>query len=1067
MKPIRLEMTAFGSYARLTVVDFQKLEHCLYLITGDTGAGKTTIFDGIMFALYGEASGKGEKKFRTFEMMHCDYVDKSVDTVIRLDFEHMGQSFTVERKLHFSKKRTGEEEYGKATPQAMLWEPGRDVLKKAEAVKARITELLGMNAEQFRKIVMLAQGEFRKFLDADSEEKNQILGELFDNSAYVRFQEIFDRARKKLMQRRREEGEEKIKSVMEAFLLPEDITEEEYEIYTAGHSGLEEALIRLAEKDKKEQERLEEQSKKCREEGNKLRETLGKAEEQNRKLEELTGKRESFEELQKKRPDMERLTNLVDKTERAFHRVIPKQDQFEKAEKAYQDTREKIENLSARLQELEKVKKEKKELLEACERENAPVIERLGAAIAEIEADLPKYDDLETKAGALQKEKTEEEQARTKRKEAEEKKEETEKTLITLKEEIGKLDGIETTVERLRTVLDDATKNLNKLTAKGGIREQAEEIRGQEEELREKQILLQKLLAETEDLNSVYQATYHTFLEGQAGLLARELEQNLQEKQEAVCPVCRTVFHHTDTHCFAELVEGTPEQKDVDAARVVWEAKDKEREESSQEITERKSTIRGLKESVIRQLRELAPDCPEWDGLDRTSYLEELIKACKDRGKQAREEYEKAEKQREKLKDLREKLEETEEERKTCEAKIRECTASEQSRGEKRIGLEAALGELKKNLKYPDRESAQAQKESLLAEKSGRTEEIRKAQEVYDGIKAQHDAASGERRNCMDSLADFERKRDEAEENLRTEIETQGFQRMEEVHTLLQQAGETETEVEGWLRSKEAEIRKFENEMENLGSRIKELEKETKDQEKVDLEQLNGKIAERDRAYEEIQARLDSGKEQYKNHRSTADAVRDANQILRDTENTWKRLNSLADLAVGTNAEGGKLSFDRHVMGYVFREVLAMANRRLDIMSGGRYELIHERNAGRNNAKAGLEITVLDMTTGKRRSVSSLSGGESFFVSLALALGLSDVVQNHAGGKRLDALFIDEGFGTLDNDVLEQALTVLNQLTEGQRLVGIISHVEKLKESIPQQIQVKNSEKGSFLKIVI
>ena len=290
---------------------------------------------------------------------------------------------------------------------------------------------------------------------------------------------------------------------------------------------------------------------------------------------------------------------------------------------------------------------------------------------------------------------------------------------------------------------------------------------------------------------------------------------------------------------------------------------------------------------------------------------------------------------------------------------------------------------------------------------------------------------------------------------------------MEEVHTLLQQAGETDREVEDWLRLKKADIQKFENDMENVGGRIRELEIETKDLEKIDLERLNESIAACDKANREMQAGLDSGRERYRNHRSTADAVRDANQILRDTENTWKRLNSLADLAVGTNAEGGKLSFDRHVMGYVFREVLAMANRRLDIMSGGRYELIHERSAGRNNAKAGLEITVLDMTTGKRRSVSSLSGGESFFVSLALALGLSDVVQNHAGGKRLDALFIDEGFGTLDNDVLEQALTVLNQLTEGQRLVGVISHVEKLKESIPQQIQVRNSEKGSLLEIVI
>ena len=159
------------------------------------------------------------------------------------------------------------------------------------------------------------------------------------------------------------------------------------------------------------------------------------------------------------------------------------------------------------------------------------------------------------------------------------------------------------------------------------------------------------------------------------------------------------------------------------------------------------------------------------------------------------------------------------------------------------------------------------------------------------------------------------------------------------------------------------------------------------------------------------------------------------------------------------------LSFDRYVMGYVFREILEMANQRLDIISGGRYELIHEVNARRDNAIAGLEISVLDMATGKSRPSSSLSGGESFFVSLALALGLSDVVQNHAGGTQLDALFIDEGFGSLDNGTLDMALEALNQLTAGKCLVGIISHVGKLEENIPQKIRVKNSEQGSSLEI--
>ena len=138
-----------------------------------------------------------------------------------------------------------------------------------------------------------------------------------------------------------------------------------------------------------------------------------------------------------------------------------------------------------------------------------------------------------------------------------------------------------------------------------------------------------------------------------------------------------------------------------------------------------------------------------------------------------------------------------------------------------------------------------------------------------------------------------------------------------------------------------------------------------------------------------------------------------------------------------------------------------MANRRLDIMSGGRYELMHKVEASHRSAKAGLETEVLDTTIGKTRPSPMLSGGEGFYASLALALGLSDVVQNRAGGMNLDALFIDEGFGTLSPDVLDKALEVLNQLTEGNRLVGIISHVDKLDESIPQKIRVFKDDGGS------
>ena len=190
MRPLKLEMTAFGSYAAPTAVDFDRLENGLYLISGDTGAGKTTIFDGIVFALYGKASGKD----RTPEMMHSDLVEKSVPTEVRLRFSQGGKIYTVTRTVRFPKKRKGEGDYGDPQPSATLTGEDLAPLEGATKVSAACEELLGLNAEQFRKIVMLAQGEFRDFLKADSEKKNEILGKLFDSSSYVWYQRLLEGA---------------------------------------------------------------------------------------------------------------------------------------------------------------------------------------------------------------------------------------------------------------------------------------------------------------------------------------------------------------------------------------------------------------------------------------------------------------------------------------------------------------------------------------------------------------------------------------------------------------------------------------------------------------------------------------------------------------------------------------------------------------------------------------------------------------------------------------------------------------------------------------------------------
>ena len=1069
MKPVILEMTAFGSYAKPTTVDFQKWNHSLYLIAGDTGAGKTTIFDAIMVALYGVASGKGDHKARTFEMMHCDYVEKSTDTRVALSFLHMGKLYRVERTLHFKKKR-GTGEYEKTTPSAIFWEPDGQPLEKTEQVTERITKLLGMNAEQFRKIAMLAQGEFKKFLDADSEEKNKILGELFDSSAYVYFQDLFDAARKKLEQERREKGTEQIRRVMEDFLYPEDMGEEERAVLCAGHPALEETLCQLADRDGEEREALLQKEQEYGRQEKALHEKKGGAQERNRQLEELFQKEEAYNALQKKQAAMEALKEQVDKAERAFYKVKPKQAAAKKAAADYERALRETKETKERLEILVKDRENRKLAWEETGKKGEPLIAELAIRIDSLEKAIPRYEELEENRRGQQEQQRLVKEAAERRKFAEEKKNRLAQELRALKEGIKELEGADVRKERLAGSLDRARENLDKLISEQGLLAQTAAIRKKEECLQKEREILRETTCQAGQLEAAYHKLYQAFLSGQAGILAKNLEQELQEQGEAQCPVCKTAFQAGQVHSFAKGTEEIPEKSQVDEARRLFDEKDGERQEQSRKTAQLEAALGEEKAGVTARMRELAADCADWETLCREGYLEELENRYRQQEETAKEAFALAREQSKRLEALKEQAAEKETEEKDCAVAAEESREQEQAHRHAAEKKKAAAEALTKSLpcyeQCPDRESAARQRRIWEEEKKQWELRMEQALTVYTEADRKCEETGGILRAGTQALPKYAQEREEAAKIWREEMELAGFDSEEALQQALYPAGESDTAAQQWITAKRAQLTDYENALKNTKERITELRERTKGQEKTDLTKLDEDIKKQGERLEELQGKLRLCEKRYENHRLAAAAVKKANQALKDTEAAWIRLDDLANLANGSNAAGGRLSFDRYVMGYVFREVLEMANRRLAIMSGGRYELLHEMYARRGNAAAGLEVSVFDMTTGKSRPSQSLSGGESFFVSLALALGLSDVVQNHAGGRQLDALFIDEGFGTLDSDVLDRALAVLNRLTQGNRLVGIISHVARLEDSIPQQIRVKSGKNGSSIEIV-
>ena len=346
MRPVSLTMKAFGSFAKKTEVPFSDFARGLYLVVGETGAGKTTIFDAIVFALFGAASGTNRKP----DMMHSDYVEKSEDTEVCLVFDHNGKRYTVTRTIHFTKKRGTENEYGDGKLSADLILPEGRAVSGHAAVTRRCEELLGLNADQFRKIVMLAQGEFREFLAADSGKKSEILGKLFDSSAYVRYQTLLGSARAAL-DAKRKQYRESVDAVMRTtFRMPEE--EDDSFLYHASNPQLIDNLDRLIVRDTERATELAERKAAAQKAVDEINTRKGAAESNNQKLDELFAAREHDEKLNAQRGDMETLTEQCARAQKALHKVCPARDKNAAAAVAVERARAELAALRAKEAEL-------------------------------------------------------------------------------------------------------------------------------------------------------------------------------------------------------------------------------------------------------------------------------------------------------------------------------------------------------------------------------------------------------------------------------------------------------------------------------------------------------------------------------------------------------------------------------------------------------------------------------------------------------------------------------------------------------------------------------------------
>ena len=1047
MKPITLEMTAFGSYADKAVIRFSDFSQGLFLISGETGAGKTMIFDAIAFALYGRTSG-GEREAAD---MHCDLVSPSVDTAVRLVFEQNGREYTVVRTLHFSKKRGSEDEYGDAKQDAVLTEPDHVTVKGQEKVTDRCRELLGMDVEQFRKIVMLAQGEFREFLRANSDGKSEILGRLFDDSAFKRYRDLLNGAKDMLYARRRE-NQEKLKA-----LIDDGFPEEERIQYHPESPDFLEKLEQLVTDDGNRLAGLEKKKTAVRNELEKLNTERGAAEGVNHDLSELAKKKEMLEDLISREADMKALEKTAAAVGTVLHVVRPKIRARSNAEDALKNAGKDIENLEARLRECTGALAEAQKVT-AGDAAAKTRVDELKNEIHSLKEQLPRYEQLKEKTDAKTAAADAETAAREKREEAEKQQQALKDEQAETAKRLEELKDIDHLVKELAEKDDIARGALDTLNGKDGIKENILSVRADETRLNAETERLRELALKAAEAETAHHDLYQRFIAGQAGILADKLRGDIEAAGKAACPVCGTVHTEADEEHFAVMPEGTPDETKVRSAEGAYKQAEEERKQQETLVQGMKTALEGRKNDLLRKADPLFPGCT-WEQVSEDSFLEKAETDLKEKAADAGSAVKEAEKQQTERDNLVKKQEDSRTALEKLVVGIDELRQEENRQHAAFAAAESAADELRKTLKFGSAEEAQKQIDDWNEEQTGLQSQIdehanaeKKAQEAVTSTKGSLEGKRNEIPGLKEALAETEREENKA-------LSDNGFADAEAALAVLAPVGGAD--AEDWLREQTKAVHDYDSDCRNTRDRIAELEVKTKGKSVSDLDELDAGIAAKKEEQTEADGEYNTGDGTLKTHQKLYQKAKEYKAALASTDSAWHRLSRLGTLAAGSIAEGGRVSFDRYVMGAVFREILEMANRRIDIMSGGQYELVHKKDADRKNARAGLDIEVLVTGTGKVRPSSNLSGGEGFYASLALALGLSDVVQMHSGEKKLDALFIDEGFGTLSPDVLDKALDVLNQLSAGDRLVGIISHVDKLDESIPQKIRVTCDEKGS------
>lgn len=1051
MKPLVLKMQAFGSYGDETVIDFGKVEQNLFLVTGDTGAGKSTIFDALTFALYGEVSSGSSKKSGLDLQSH--FATTSLNPYVELTFIEKNQEYKVYRSpAHMRKKKKKGEGDKQESEKVFFTLPNQEELTGASANR-KLIEILGLTKAQFMQVAMIAQGEFMEMLRAKSDKKKEIFRKLFRTEFYEKLTEKLGKEDSKSKKEREEisliwknkisqvflsdyYGEkEEMKRAMDSILAASTAIPAQMDDFLQRLNDLNNTLsVELKEKEEKKSRISELRDKKRDEHKEGL--ALLKA------FEDYEASSKEVSNLKEKEENIDNLKSLFLKITKAFE-IYPSFEVFQNLDKEKMKMEEELSREKENEPRLQLLVKEAGEKEEVAKKEEKSAIESYTILQQKTEIELSNF----KKRAEVQHKLS---LSRRAEKAAEEKKEavsleidriisrekegkaeverlpQLEARLVELRGEYEKLEGLNGELQELKRLTGEITELENQLS-----KERDTYLVGREKYERKR---------------SVYEDNRRAFLDEQAGFLAST---KLFEGEP--CPVCGSKTHPSPCKLKEELSHFSREEID-ELEKEVNQLK-REQEEKANMLSAMQAAVVEKKiylEKVAGKIREELLQVVEIE-IKSMEKMNELLLKEKNRvtleGKKAKFEKDKIEELKIELLKAEKKKEELLQEKAKLEKEII-------SLKESISGLEVKLSELSSSVHY--------EKVEDILEPLNEVKKLRKEkEEIYKKAEKALEELKREKNRCDTLIARLsvelplkEEKVRESRERYLSSLSLSSFSEEELVSVV---ACHKKEEING-LQEKIAD---FEKKKVEAVARLLERKEKIRGKEKPDISALLERANEADLALKTISDEFSRFSSSYQRNLTIYSELYGALSKDRAKVEKSAMIHELAERFKG-NLTNKRMDIETFVQRYYLKRILHLANKRLMPMTGNQYEMrIFSEEEANQGSNKGLDLNIYSYLTGQEREIRTLSGGESFMAALALALGISDQIQEHTSAIMLDIMFVDEGFGSLDDHARNQSIRVLKEMAGEKRLIGIISHVNELKREIDEQLVVTKGDRGS------